>query len=429
KNEDNMDQILGYLHDLGVCLHFNDDPILKHYVILKPEWGTSAVYGVIDHTPIADRFGRFTMADLRDVWSDEQYNRMHDQLLQLMIRFKLCYQIPNSPVYIAPQLLNANQPKYDWDVSNNLVLRYEYEFMPKGIITRLIVAMHEHIDDDIVWKTGVVLRMHGAYAEVKENYKGNEITIRVIGNERERLFQIISYEIDKLNDSFEHIEVNKQIPCGCIECRDSETPHFWEYSYVFKLVKAQMSVLCPKSEEAVDPAPMLKEIHMANQHHREMMAQSGQPSVYIDKMFTSATQLGQNFEGISGEYSMEDNSQDNSVHAGRDIKDSPFKNTVQGDLVINHGVIGSTQDDPLRDEIKQLLQQLETELNKVDPSQKEIAEEVQEYANDAAELAAEEKPRKRKLESTGNMLKEAAQNLLEVTPIAVEIAKKLLLLA
>ncbi|MEH2010854.1 COR domain-containing protein [Nostoc sp.] len=26
-----------YLHDLGVCLHFQDDPTFKHYLILKSE--------------------------------------------------------------------------------------------------------------------------------------------------------------------------------------------------------------------------------------------------------------------------------------------------------------------------------------------------------------------------------------------------------
>ena len=37
-------QLSGYLHDLGVCLHFQDDLILKNTIILKPEWGTAAVY-------------------------------------------------------------------------------------------------------------------------------------------------------------------------------------------------------------------------------------------------------------------------------------------------------------------------------------------------------------------------------------------------
>ncbi|NEQ85055.1 MAG: GTPase, partial [Moorea sp. SIO2I5] len=45
-------QLSGYLHDLGVCLHFQDDPLLKKTVILKPEWGTYAVYKVLDNDDV-----------------------------------------------------------------------------------------------------------------------------------------------------------------------------------------------------------------------------------------------------------------------------------------------------------------------------------------------------------------------------------------
>jgi internalin A len=37
-------QLSSYLHDLGVCLHFQNDDLLKETVILKPSWGTDAVY-------------------------------------------------------------------------------------------------------------------------------------------------------------------------------------------------------------------------------------------------------------------------------------------------------------------------------------------------------------------------------------------------
>jgi Leucine-rich repeat (LRR) protein len=44
-------RISQYLHDLGICLHFQKDSTLKHRVILKPSWATNAVYKVTD-TPI-----------------------------------------------------------------------------------------------------------------------------------------------------------------------------------------------------------------------------------------------------------------------------------------------------------------------------------------------------------------------------------------
>ncbi|UJB68592.1 leucine-rich repeat domain-containing protein [Acaryochloris sp. 'Moss Beach'] len=132
-------QLSEYLHDLGVCLHFQKDALLKKTVILKPTWGTDAVYKVLDNSQVVSNLGHFSSQDLVNIWQEEKYATMRDELLQLMRNFKLCYEIPNCPgSYIAPQLLSPDQPDYDWDSSHNLMLRYEYEFMPKGILTLLL---------------------------------------------------------------------------------------------------------------------------------------------------------------------------------------------------------------------------------------------------------------------------------------------------
>ena len=45
-------QLSGYLHDLGICLHFQDDPVLDDTVVLNPTWCTDAVYRVLDHPAV-----------------------------------------------------------------------------------------------------------------------------------------------------------------------------------------------------------------------------------------------------------------------------------------------------------------------------------------------------------------------------------------
>ncbi len=40
--------LIKYLNDLGIVLYYYDDPILKNIVILSSEWGTDAVYKVLD---------------------------------------------------------------------------------------------------------------------------------------------------------------------------------------------------------------------------------------------------------------------------------------------------------------------------------------------------------------------------------------------
>ena len=50
--DEDMLQLSGYLHDLGVCLHYQEDPLLGKTVILKPEWATGAVYKVLDNPQV-----------------------------------------------------------------------------------------------------------------------------------------------------------------------------------------------------------------------------------------------------------------------------------------------------------------------------------------------------------------------------------------
>ena len=75
-------QLSGYLHDLGACLHFQEDPVLKKTVIINPEWGTGAVYKVLDNNSVIGNLGKFTRSDLEMIWSEDKYVDMQDELLQ-----------------------------------------------------------------------------------------------------------------------------------------------------------------------------------------------------------------------------------------------------------------------------------------------------------------------------------------------------------
>jgi internalin A len=227
-------QLSSYLHDLGVCLHFQDDPILKNWIILKPEWGTTAVYTVLDTPKVQQAFGCFNHDDLAKIWADDRYSDMRDELLQLMMRFKLCYEIPHHPhTYIAPQLLSPNQPEYTWDETDNLILRYHYDFMPKGMLTRFTVEMHNLIDGEFVWKDGVILTDNNTRAEVIEAYYKKEIRIRVFGFPKKDLLTRIRHEFKKIHDSYEKLRYQELIPCNCPTCKGSQNP------YAYSLQKLQ----------------------------------------------------------------------------------------------------------------------------------------------------------------------------------------------
>lgn len=253
-NDDHILQLSGYLHDLGVCLHFQQDPLLRKTLILKPSWGTDAVYKVLDNQQIIRNYGEFTRSDLTKIWSENKYSKMQDELLRLMMNFQLCYQISDSQErYLAPQLLTENKPLYKWEDKNNLIVRYTYMFMPSGILTRFIVVMHRYIaDPQAVWKSGVILHGDQTFAEVIEHQDKRELRIRVSGQNKRDLMTIVTHELDKIHDSYHQLKYSKQIPCNCKKCRNMQEPHFYRYKVLRKfMADRQDKIQCEESYQMV----------------------------------------------------------------------------------------------------------------------------------------------------------------------------------
>jgi len=260
---DDQWQLSGYLHDLGVCLHFQDDDLLKKAVILKPEWGTAAVYKVLDNPTVIRNLGCFTKDDLKQIWQDDEYADMRGELLQLMMKFQLCYEIPGrAGRYIAPQLLSENPPDYDWNDAETLRVRYAYEFMPKGMLTRFIVATHPLIEEQkLVWKSGGVLKKEGARAEIIEYYGKREIHIRVSGMNRKELLTVVMYEFEKIHGVYSRLKYDTLIPCNCAACKGNADPHFYKYQVLRKfMADRQEAIQCQASYQMVNVRGLLDEV-------------------------------------------------------------------------------------------------------------------------------------------------------------------------
>ena len=239
-----------YLHDLGVIIHFQDDKksLLYKTIILNPNWGTDAIYKVLDSNTVKGNLGKFTFTDVSKIWHEPKYNNMQGELLELMLKFKLCYELKNQKnTYIATQLLDSNPPQYAWNINDNLFLRYEYDFMPKGILTRFIVEMHHCIDEPKVWRSGVILKRDNTFAEVIETYDRREIKIRLSGTNKRDFLAVITYKLDEINNSYERLRVKKMIPCNCSVCKNSQEPHFYDFDELReRMANNQQTVECNK---------------------------------------------------------------------------------------------------------------------------------------------------------------------------------------
>ena len=259
-----------YFHDLGVFLHFQDDLLLAKTVILQNTWATEAVFKMLDDETVKQALGRFTLQDCRRVWRDSVYADMHPELLALMQKFELCYRLPDaSPdTWLAPQLLPPSKPSAlaDWEQPGDLVLRYRYEFMPKGLISRLMVRQHRFVPrPDLGWVTGVLFERDGTQVLVEIPPKGGEIALRAKGPERKELLSVIAADLDALNDSFHGLKekVEKLVPCDCKKCRLLAVPECFEQKRLLQRKRdGRLKVECPGSYEDVDVLELLDGIRM-----------------------------------------------------------------------------------------------------------------------------------------------------------------------
>jgi len=253
------DQLIKDLHTIGFCLHFHDE------IILKPAWITGAIYEVINNADVIAKRGEFNRSDLKKIWHDERFAEMQEQLLRLMLKFKLCCEISNSSGrYIAPQLLNPDEPSYDWNKSDNLIPRYEYEFMPKGILTCFITKMYKRIDQNNLWKSGVVLIHDATKAEIIEDYRfeKGEITIRIVGEQKRDLFKEVDSAFDEIHhESFQGLKCSKFIPCNCSICQSSQSPYLYRLEYLYQFSDSQdYKIQCYVSRKIVDVRNLLDQV-------------------------------------------------------------------------------------------------------------------------------------------------------------------------
>ena len=237
--------LVSYLHKIGEAVHFKTDD----YVILNPKWAVDGMYSILKRKEIEESDGHFTQQQVYEIWKIAKYTHPEcNLLLNLMTKdsFEVAYRIPGKKdEYIAPQLLSLTQPNYRWDKIDALYFRYFYPFMPKGIITRLIVRLHEAIKYEkgkgLVWRTGVVLEKNGCIAKVEETKivaTGQQvIAIEILGNNANRkllLYDICSTIEGIHKDSFSKINFERQIPCNCDCCKTLEQPGFYNYSELIK---------------------------------------------------------------------------------------------------------------------------------------------------------------------------------------------------
>jgi internalin A len=221
--------LIGFLHDLGIVLNFQDDPRLEETNILKPEWVTSGVYKILNNEVLlTEHQGVLERARLNRILDPDSYPRSkHLFIMDMMRKFELCFDFEGftNHKFLIPDLLPKEEPDTgDW--SNTLAFQYHYAVLPGSVISRFIVRMNHLIHQHTYWRNGVVLAYDDGVSNrpvrsteinsalVKADREDRKIFIWVSGPEagRRRFLAIIRAEFAAIHRTIPGLDVEEKVP-------------------------------------------------------------------------------------------------------------------------------------------------------------------------------------------------------------------------
>ena len=213
-DETSQRTLIGFLRDLGVILYFQDDYRLSELGILSPQWVTNGVYKIVNSPALFRNKGVLTVSMLDEILNLPEYPRSKRlSIVDLMKRFELCYDLEHDKSFLVPDLLPKDKPA-ELQFVGIPAFEYVYPVFTSKIITRFIVRMNQKIDDGLVWRTGVVLKIGENKALVKADIEDRKITIAIDGVEHTRrdALSAIRYQLDEIHNSIKGLDVQKRVP-------------------------------------------------------------------------------------------------------------------------------------------------------------------------------------------------------------------------
>ena len=213
-DETSQHTLIGFLHDLGVVLHFQDDPRLEALGILNPQWVTNGVYKILNSHELFQNQGTLTLPILNKTLNPPEYpSNKRLFIVDMMKKFELCYDIEPDKSFLIPDLLPKDEI-YTGEWDDALAFQYHYNVLPSSIITRFIVRMNTFIYKNTIWRSGVVLKYSSNTALVKADIEDKKIYIWVGGKQdtRRDFLAIIRGEFDAIHKTIAKIEVTEKVP-------------------------------------------------------------------------------------------------------------------------------------------------------------------------------------------------------------------------
>ncbi len=225
----NSDYLSKFLHNLGIIIHFERNPLLKDFVILNVEWAIDGIYKLLDDDEVYENFGKFNLSTLKRIFTSEKYRLRLEELINLMQSFEICFPISNQE-YIFPQLLAGDVPNFQFMENDSAKFKFEYGFLPYLLMSRVIAKLHPLIkkinnpksEKWLMWKRGVIIEEEKTIAKIVSNYGTNSIDIYISGTRKITILHKIRQVINEINQkSYPEITITEKVKCVCNKCSNN----------------------------------------------------------------------------------------------------------------------------------------------------------------------------------------------------------------
>jgi len=249
--------LLAVLNELGVVVNFEEDPRLEDTAILNPRWVTEGVYTILRLDEVRERGGVLDRLDLENAF---ELNRRYPVskrmfVIDVMRRFELCFPIDDDEQrFLLPDLLpRESRAVGNW--SGALCFRYQYDVLPSGVLSRLLVRTHHLLADGACWRSGMVLRSGDALALIVAESEDRQLTIRVLGADAAQLLLLIRDALNRIHGLFPGLRVRQFVT------DDPESTPFVSYQELLQMAEVGFrTFLVPGKLERRSIAELLRRI-------------------------------------------------------------------------------------------------------------------------------------------------------------------------
>ena len=218
-----QDSLAETLHRLGIALNFRDHHRLRHTSVLKPQWVTNGIYGLLRYAKDKDCRGVLQVDWIGKALDAKEYPvGKHDFVMELMEKFEVAFPLEKEGTgqreqpqqWLIPELLPKDQPRDFAEFKGPEVTRLRYFYpdaLPPGLLPRLIVRTHmmSANDPQARWRDGVVLEWGECKALVRLDRNERRTEVAVLDcppDERRNLFDIIRAHLLVLHGNVRAIE-------------------------------------------------------------------------------------------------------------------------------------------------------------------------------------------------------------------------------